>query len=196
MTCVSIGDACNPPRHLWFEMQSNGKPMITWSAPENDENLSGFVVYRKVNDDGEYTVAKLVSHNKYEYKDNKILEYGNWYFYKVVAYYKDVDCYSIPAKALYGNEYFVKIYYSPEGVDENIANNIRIYPNPAKDLLKIKAENISNVTIYNTVGQKVYEQTFDSSEVSINIDGFDAGIYLVNLVADGNEVTRKISILK
>lgn len=196
MTCVSIGDACNPPRHLWFEMQSNGKPMITWSAPENDENLSGFVVYRKVNDDGEYTVAKLVSHNKYEYKDNKILEYGNWYFYKVVAYYKDVDCYSIPAKALYGNEYFVKIYYSPEGVDENIANNIRIYPNPAKDLLTIKAENISNVTIYNTVGQKVYEQTFDSSEVSINIDGFDAGIYLVKLVADGNEVTRKISILK
>ena len=126
------------------------------------------------------------------------LEAGNWYYYKITAYYRDNDCYSIPAKARYGDEYFVKVYYDPEhlGVDENITQNVEIYPNPAKDLLTIKAENITNVMIYNSIGQKVYEKTADSSEVSINLGGFDSGIYLVKIVADGNEIIRKVSIQK
>ena len=113
-----------------------------------------------------------------------------------MAYYRDNDCYSIPAKALYNNEYFVKIYYSPEGIDENLVGNIEIYPNPAKDLLTVKAENVTYVMIYNSIGQKVYEKSVDSSEVSINLDGFDAGIYLVKVVADGDVVTRRISIVE
>ena len=123
---------------------------------------------------------------------------GDWYYYKVVAYYQDIDCYSIPAKSPYGNEYFVKLYYDPEhlGVDENLTQNIEVYPNPAKDMLTIKAENITNVVIFNSMGQKVYEKTMDSSEVSINLDGFDSGIYLVKVVADGDEVTRRISIVE
>ncbi|MBR5663341.1 MAG: T9SS type A sorting domain-containing protein, partial [Bacteroidales bacterium] len=112
--------------------------------------------------------------------------------------YQDIDCYSIPAKSPYGNEYFVKLYYDPEhlGVDENLTQNIEVYPNPAKDMLTIKAENITNVVIFNSMGQKVYEKTMDSSEVSINLDGFDSGIYLVKVVADGDEVTRRISIVE
>ena len=50
--------------------------------------------------------------------------------------------------------------------------------------------------VYNAIGQKVYEQTANASEVSINLDGFDTGIYLVKIIADGNEVTRKVSIQK
>ena len=197
MVCVSVGDACNPARNIWYYRQDNGKPVITWEAPENEENLSGFFVYRKT-EDGDYSLAKIIAHNKYEYKDNKPMESGKWYYYKVLAYYQDIDCYSIPANALYGNEYFVKVFYDPEhlGVDENLTQNVEIYPNPAKDLLTIKAENATRVVIYSSIGQKVYEKQVDSSEISINTDGFDSGIYLVKVVADGDAVTRKISIIK
>ena len=196
MTCVTVGDACDPARNIWYYMHSTGKPVVIWTLPANSEGLSAFFIYRKVNEDGKYEIAKIVQANKTEWKDTKSLEVGNWYYYKVLAYYQDVDCYAVPAKAMYGNEYFVKVYWSPESVDENMTQNVEIYPNPAKDMLTIKAENVTNVMIYNSIGQKVYEKTVDSSEVSINLDGFDTGIYLVKIVANGDEVARRISIVK
>jgi hypothetical protein len=197
MTCVAVGDDCDPARNIWYYIQSNGKPAITWDTPIHSENLSAYFIYRKCND-GEYRRVKLVNANKNEFKETTNLTVGDWYYYKVVAYYQDIDCYSIPAKSPYGNEYFVKLYYDPEhlGVDEDLTQNIEVYPNPAKDMLTIKAENITNVVIFNSMGQKVYEKTMDSSEVSINLDGFDSGIYLVKVVADGDEVTRRISIVE
>ena len=177
-------------------MQNNGKPVITWTTPENSENLTGYYIYRKCNDDGEYKRIKAVAPTKNEYKETSILETGNWYYYKVVAYYSNNNCYSIPAKAMYGNEYFVKVFYSQEGIDENTIENVEIYPNPAKDLLTINAENIAKVTIYNSIGQKVYEKAADSSEVLVNLDGFDSGVYLVKAVVNGVVVTRKISVMK
>lgn len=196
MTCVSVGDACNPARNIWYYKQDNGRPVITWDAPENDENLSAYFVFRKCDKNGEYQRVKIISPTKHEFKENVPLEMGHWYYYKVLAFYQDIDCYSIPAKSRYSNDYFVKIYNSPDGVDENKIQDVMIYPNPAKDLLTIKAENINEVDIYNAIGQKVYSQTMNSTETLINLDGFDSGIYLVRLVADGKEIIRKVSIQK
>jgi hypothetical protein len=195
MVCVTVGDACNPARNIWFELQDNMKPVITWDKPENMEGLSGYEVYRKCND-GEYKRIKLVAASKTEYKETGNLEYGNWYYYKVIARYQSIDCSSIPAKARYGNEYFVKYQYSTDGIDENLNQNVEVYPNPAKDLLTIKAEKLSNVMIYNSLGQKVYAQTFDGNEAVIDMSGFNAGVYMVYIQADGNEVTRKISVIR
>lgn len=196
MTCVSVGDACNPARNIWYYKQDNGRPVITWDAPEYAENLSAYFVFRKCDKNGEYQRIKIISPTKHEYKENVPLEMGHWYYYKVLAFYQDIDCYSIPAQSRYNNEYFVKIYNSPEGVEENEMQEVMVYPNPAKDLLTIKAENINEVDVYNAIGQKVYSQTVNASEALINLDGLDSGIYLVRLVAGGNEIIRKVSIQK
>ena len=97
---------------------------------------------------------------------------------------------------MYNNDYFVKIYYSPEGIDESMAQGIEMYPNPVKDMLTVKAEGLSNVVVYNSVGQKVFEQNVDAEETTINTGSFEAGIYMVRIIANGNEVTRKISVVK
>lgn len=194
--CATVGDGCNPARNLWFELQANGKPTITWATPNPSTGLSGYYIYRKVNDDGEYEQIKLVGANKTEYKENKTMENGNWYFYKVVAYYKDIDCFSAPAKALYGNEFFVKVYFGPAGVDENEAQSVAVYPNPANDVLTVKAENLTNVTVYNTIGQKVFEQNLNGNETTINTNDFEQGIYMVRIVANGKEITTKVSVVR
>ena len=195
MICVSVGEACNPARNLWFYKQSNGRPVLTWDSPENHSGLTGYYIYRKCNGD-DYKHVKSVSASYNEYKETYPLEYGNWYYYKVVAYYKAIDCRSIPAQSRYGNEYFVKMYCSPESIDENMAQNVEIFPNPAKDQLTIKAEDITEVAVYNSIGQKVFSQDIDADELVINTSDFDAGIYMVRIKADGAEVTRKISIIK
>ena len=90
----------------------------------------------------------------------------------------------------------MKIYYSPENINENLVENVEIYPNPAKNMLTVKAENISNVKIYNAIGQIVFEQAVDGNEMTINTNGFESGVYMLRVVVNGNEVTQKISVIK
>ena len=194
--CGTAGDGCDAPQNEWYYLQTNGKPVITWELPENTEGLSAFFVYRKVNEDGEYERAKILGPTKLEFKETKTLTYGNWYYYRVVAYYEDIDCYSAPARCMYGNEYFVKVHYSQDGVDEVETQSIEVYPNPAKDILTVKAENLSSVAVYNSIGQRVLEQELNGDETTINTSDFNAGIYMVRIVANGNEITRKISVVK
>lgn len=194
MECVSVGDACNPARNIWREKQDNGKPLITWDEPENTNGLTGYFLYRKCGENDEYKRIKAIGPNANEYKETSALELGQWYYYKLVAYYKATDCYSIPAKAKYGYDYFVRFLYDPDGVDENTNQNVEVYPNPAKDMLTIKAENITNVVIYNSIGQKVLEKSLNANEVVINTDDLDSGIYIVKIVANVDEIIRKVAI--
>ena len=192
--CASAGEGCESGRNLWYEIQDNGKPKIIWEHPVTGQ-ASGYFVYRKIND-GEYEQAKIVAGNKKEFKETKVLQDGSWYYYKVIPYYQDIDCYAAPIKAHYNNEYFVKIMYSVDGVEENMTQDISVYPNPAKDMLTVKAENLSYVAVYNSLGQKVFTQAFDCDEAVIDMNGFEAGIYMVRVIANGNEVTRKVSVIK
>lgn len=194
--CASGGQGCEPPRNIWYYVQASGKPAITWEAPADATGLSGYAVYRKKGENGKYDLATLVGAGTTEYKESSSLAWGTAYYYRVMAYYMAIDCYSAPAKALYGNEYFVMVWHSQEGVDENMAENISVYPNPAKDVITVKADNLSSVMVYNSIGQKVFEQSLNANETSINTTGFEAGIYMIRLVSNGNEVTRKISIIR
>lgn len=195
--CGTAGEGCEPASDIWYEVQANGKPTITWTAaPETSVPLSGYYVYRKVNDDGVWERAKIVAANKTEYKETKAMEDGNWYYYKVVAYYQDIDCAAAPAKALYGTEFFVKYYYSVDAIEENELNGVSIYPNPAKDVLTIEAENISNVTIFNSLGQRVFAEDVNANEYIVNISGFEAGIYMVKIMTNSGEVTKRISVVR
>ncbi|MBQ2499766.1 MAG: T9SS type A sorting domain-containing protein, partial [Bacteroidales bacterium] len=193
--CATAGEGCDAPTNIWYQVQNNYKPLITWDPAPNMTPDDAYVVYRKTGDDGEYTLIKYVS-GKTEYKENKALTDGTWYYYRVMASYNDSGCESAPAKSKYANEYYVKYYYSTDGVEEIVAQNVNVYPNPTKDILTVEAVNLSNVVIYNSLGQRVFAQTFDGNEAKIDMSSFDAGIYMVRISADGNEVTKKISVVK
>ena len=196
--CVNVGDNCDPGTDLWYTVQDNNYPTITWERPAVTTGLTGFYIYRKDGDNGEYKKIKNVGASKKEYKEQTSAQLvdGEWYSYKVVAYYKSLDCLSAPFQSKYAYEFYVRYLYSTDGVEENLAQSISLYPNPAKDVLTVKADNISNVVIYNSLGQKVFAQTFDTDEATIDMSGFDAGIYMVRVNADGKEVTKKISVVK
>ena len=193
--CANAGEGCNSPKKLWYRLQNNMKPIITWEPAEGMTADDAYAVYKKIGD-GEYEQVKLLGSDKTEYKDTKTFTEGEWYYYRVVALYADPECTSAPAKAKYGNEYFVKYQFSTDGVSENEAQVVSVYPNPAKDNLTVKAENLSSVVIYNSLGQKMFGKTFDVNEAVIDMSGFEAGIYMVRIVAGDNEITRKISVIR
>jgi hypothetical protein len=195
--CGTAGENCDPATNEWYYLQANGKPVITWEIPENDEGLSAFFIFRKENEDGEYTRVKIVAANKTEYKETKTLEEGVWYYYRVMSFYQDTDCYSAPAKSRYNNEYFVKVLGGAAAdVEETAVGNVHVYPNPTSDSFTVEAENIQNVMVYNTIGQLVHSQVCEGNNAVINLSGVDAGIYMVKVVTANGETVQKVSVIR
>ena len=100
---------------------------------------------------------------------------------------------SAPAKAKFGNEYFVKIC-SPSGIEDNAEQQVTVYPNPVDDNLKIEANNIKNVSVLNLMGQKVYESEVNANEVNLNMSDFQSGVYMIQVETSEYTVTKRISV--
>jgi hypothetical protein len=81
----------------------------------------------------------------------------------------------------------------PEAVEEVAAtDNIRVYPNPVKDVLTIETEYLnSRITIYNSIGKVVMEHKADNNLIRLNVKNLDAGIYLIRIEDSENVVIRK-----
>ena len=93
--------------------------------------------------------------------------------------------------APYWNEFTNFIEDGLMSVDENEASPIQIsvYPNPAKDFVRIEGAEAAEVQVYNALGQMV--KTIQGSN-EINVSGLAEGVYLLRITdADGkNHVTR------
>lgn len=78
-------------------------------------------------------------------------------------------------------------------VNDATKGNIKLYPNPVKDILKLNlpnGEKISTIEVYNMVGQKVAD--FSNVE-EINLKQLNAGVYIINLKNNkGKTYTSKI----
>ena len=71
-----------------------------------------------------------------------------------------------------------------------------IFPNPVKDVLTVKGENMKQVVIYNSVGQMVETINAESDEVRVNVSAYNNGMYLINVIDNNGEMTTsKISVL-
>ncbi len=78
--------------------------------------------------------------------------------------------------------------------EEKIDTNIKIYPNPSSDFIEISSvKNITNVTIYNSMGEKTY-QNINVNKNNIVIKNLDSGIYIVRMQIEGQNVARKIIV--
>ncbi len=76
------------------------------------------------------------------------------------------------------------------GLNNNTALDFSVAPNPAKDFVTIssKAEPITQVEIFNVLGQKVMDQNFAQSlSENINISNLQAGMYVMKI----NSATTK-----
>ena len=78
-------------------------------------------------------------------------------------------------------------------IDENGVKGMMVYPNPAKDMLNITAENMRRITISNVLGQIVYDREVNSDNEIINMSQYEAGIYMVRITTETGSVVRKVS---
>lgn len=156
---------------------------LTWNC---DYSPSKFKIYRS-NDGDEYVEIGNVTGDVHEYFDAVA---NGTYYYKVTAYSSACESnYALTS----GNIDYVVVMVA--AVAEN-SINARIYPNPTNGNLRIEAQDLNTVEVYNLVGQKVYEENINGDECVINMKEFGSGIYMVKIQALNGSTTQKISVIE
>ena len=102
------------------------------------------------------------------------------YTYSVRAIYD--DCYGLFSD--------IDVSLTSEDINEAIAINASIYPNPSRDNFTIVCDNMTYITVYNVVGNKVMEANINGSYYVIN--GLESGVYFVEIKTNEGNIVKRI----
>lgn len=82
------------------------------------------------------------------------------------------------------------------GIDNIIANNVSIYPNPCSNFVNISSENeISNISFVNILGKEIFTDNIKSTSTTISLEKFPKGIYFIKIIdSKGNLTLKKLFI--
>ena len=143
---------------------------ITWNLYDIDGNL---IATFSVNYNGEITEAGV-------------------YNFDIVF----VECNGNNKAMNSGASYSGQLYIDPAvatGVKQinTISSEFNIYPNPAKDILTIKGQNISTVEIMDINGKIVKTINNASNGTTVNVSSLTQGIYFVKM---GNKVQKLVKL--
>ena len=86
--------------------------------------------------------------------------------------------------------------------EDELANSIVVYPNPANRFLNVsileqKREDIDMI-IFNNAGQMVYSKNIpaNSQQITIDVNEFSEGVYLIRFNSKNTVITKKLIIVK
>ena len=158
---------------------------IDWDAPEEGTPV-GYNIYVngeliEENFTGNSYSDVTIAGDLYDDKHVHIAE--------VVAVYEN-GMTSVAAIAIIDNDW--------TNVAETEDVNVMIYPNPAKDVVRLSTDNSQQTTvrIYNVMGMLVGTQlaTSATNEIEINVSDYNPGIYFFNIQTENGSVTKKIVV--
>ncbi|MCG2611374.1 T9SS type A sorting domain-containing protein [Flavobacterium sp. SM15] len=79
------------------------------------------------------------------------------------------------------------------GMNDFAMNSFKFYPNPVTDVLNIEYSlNISNVEVYNALGQQVAVKSVNQTRTSLDMSGLAGGTYLVKVTLENAVKTIKV----
>lgn len=115
-----------------------------------------------------------------------------------------INC--IVAAADYDNDGDVDLFFGEKflrndgvtGVEEsNLPYDIKIYPNPADDIIHIRsATSIKSIVVYDLMGKEVKTQLFSGAEAFLKLNDISTGNYVLRINSDDLRIgIKKISVL-
>jgi len=94
-----------------------------------------------------------------------------------------------------GTVYYDNLYLHKNTVlstDSFEASRVRMYPNPATNVLNIESStSIEKVTVYNVLGQQVISEIPNKALVTLDVSALQVGVYVVKTTIDGNVSSSK-----
>ena len=193
-SCASMGDCMGATNFDFTYVGDNYRIKLMWEKPESHDGLSGYYLFRKDGEDGTYVRIRLLGASSTSYIDNSANVEGD-YYYRLYAYYSAIDCTSAPASIKDDpNKFYLKVYYSPTEVAESVMTTDRLFPNPADQNLRVEADGLTHVTVYNALGQLVCQMECEGNGLNINVSGWSEGVYLLKLQTVDGVLSRRVMI--
>lgn len=179
---------------------NSGTAAIGWTAPsggvdgggyvvvkyttmpnaDNDPNQNGIYQFGSTTTNGTGGLTGTVAYigTATNFTDTYVT--GN--FYKIYAVDKAFN---------YSNE--IEVSDATLGIVENVVLDIKLYPNPVRDILNIETNNIeiTSINIFNVLGSKILTLN-EVENNNINISNLKKGVYFIQINANGNSITKKI----
>ena len=69
-----------------------------------------------------------------------------------------------------------------------------VYPNPTSGTLEIEAKNIEAVSIYNLLGEKLFETATSGNRFKFDFSPHNVGVYLVRIQTGKGTVTKQVIV--
>jgi len=86
------------------------------------------------------------------------------------------------------------IVNGPDAIMETQSQpSILLYPNPAVDYFVVRGDNLSEIKVYNSLGQYIYGNMMRDGNNTIDCQGWTSGVYYITVyMSNGEKVNRKI----
>jgi hypothetical protein len=82
------------------------------------------------------------------------------------------------------------------GISENNVNSVRIFPNPAKDFIKIsisKSSDNSTISLIDLTGKIIIERLAgNDQEITLNVQDLPSGYYFLKVLSKDEAITKKV----
>ena len=173
--------SCNPVRNLDAEAFGDMPEVhLRWTEPEagSTGNLTGYKILK----DG-LLLVELPQAQQTEYIDLNV-DFDETHEYVVIAIFDDgCEAESEPLS--------VTVIW--DNIQEH-DKEVKVYPNPAKNTLHVKGAGLTQVELFNIMGQNVL--SVSENFEAIDIHHLQNGIYFVRLKTEQGEKTLKLVIEK
>ncbi|MBN2779181.1 MAG: T9SS type A sorting domain-containing protein [Bacteroidales bacterium] len=80
------------------------------------------------------------------------------------------------------------------GINDNLTNNVKLYPNPATNQISVEAEGLKSVSVIDMLGKVVFTVEAIANKETIDISSLGKANYFVKVVTTDGEITKSISI--
>jgi beta-glucanase (GH16 family) len=88
---------------------------------------------------------------------------------------------------------YVRVYQNTLRVDDVFQNKLRVYPNPASNVIHISSEDqIDSVELFNTMGQLVINKSQEAKQ--LDIVNLNSGVYILKIYSKDFSTTRRVII--
>ena len=77
------------------------------------------------------------------------------------------------------------------------SKDVRVFPNPVTDFVNIEnysKEDIKSLSIFNSVGQRVYHVNRPENKTTVDVSGFASGVYYAEILLGAEKVSKKIIV--
>ena len=159
---------------------------IGWNAPEDRTPDSYTVVIVDHMSGEETTEITGVTETQYEFVPN-LEQFVFDVSLKVKAVYP--ECESELALTAEGDDY---IRITNVSVDEQSLVNAKLYPNPTSGQLSIETEGMTEVSVYDLVGQRLMQIATADGKVSLDMSQLHNGIYFIKVNTAKGSMTQLV----